>query len=38
VLLHELGHIAGLDHEEHGLMRAVLAPGERRPAALGPRA
>ena len=30
VILHELGHVAGLDHTEHGLMRAALAPGERR--------
>ena len=29
VLLHELGQVLGLEHHEHGLMREVLAPGER---------
>jgi hypothetical protein len=29
VLLHELGHVLGLEHEENGVMEAVLAPGER---------
>jgi hypothetical protein len=30
VLLHELGHLAGLEHEADGLMAARLGPGERR--------
>jgi hypothetical protein len=30
VLLHELGHLAGLEHGGVGVMHPVLAPGERR--------
>jgi hypothetical protein len=30
VVLHELGHALGLDHEEHGLMSATLAAGDTR--------
>jgi Calx-beta domain len=30
VLLHELGHLAGLEHGGVGVMEPVLAPGERR--------
>ena len=30
VLLHELGHVAGLEHEDDGLMAPMLAAGERR--------
>ena len=26
---HEVGHLLGLDHDDGGVMRAVLAPGER---------
>jgi hypothetical protein len=29
VLLHELGHVAGHDHEAHGVMAPALAPGVR---------
>ncbi|MBY5161789.1 choice-of-anchor D domain-containing protein [Salsipaludibacter albus] len=29
VLLHELGHVLGLDHQDGGVMAAVLAPGVR---------
>jgi len=29
VLMHELGHVAGLEHTEEGLMSAIILPGER---------
>jgi hypothetical protein len=29
VLMHELGHVLGLEHDETGLMAAVLSPGTR---------
>jgi hypothetical protein len=29
VLAHELGHVSGLEHEEHGVMEEALAPGTR---------
>ncbi|MEW4562734.1 peptidylprolyl isomerase [Bremerella sp. JC770] len=29
VLMHELGHVAGLEHAEEGLMNAIIQPGER---------
>ncbi len=29
VLMHELGHVLGLGHDDHGVMSASLAPGER---------
>jgi hypothetical protein len=30
VLLHELGHVLGLEHAEHGVMQETLSPGEIR--------
>jgi hypothetical protein len=32
VLAHELGHVLGLEHEDHGVMEEMLAPGESLPA------
>jgi hypothetical protein len=29
VLIHELGHVLGLEHEAHSVMSARLAPGMR---------
>lgn len=29
VLMHELGHVAGLEHTSDGLMNAIILPGER---------
>jgi hypothetical protein len=30
VIMHELGHVLGLDHEPHGPMEELLPPGTRR--------
>jgi hypothetical protein len=32
VLAHELGHVLGLEHDDHGVMEEMLAPGESLPA------
>ena len=32
VLAHELGHVLGLEHDDHGVMSEMLAPGESLPA------
>ena len=29
VVMHELGHVLGLEHQTQGVMEAALAPGER---------
>jgi hypothetical protein len=29
VVMHEMGHVLGLDHDDHGAMQDTLAPGQR---------